>query len=227
MKTIQKHIDHIRHELKKFSDDVLDNLSDEFIYDKLLIGRTTAIRRSADKDQFISDSNYQVICVELEESTVFDKCNCGSIGCKIKKSVNSLPQFLTQANGYLIKVKDLSGASIGFVPLEFRNGSRVSKKKLQWDRIENKLLVYQTNSSSVPALKKVVVHGVFNDPWEATKSSTDCTAINCFDPLTDPFPIDQGLEDAMYKLTIENLAKNLRLVQDVLNDNNEERAINI
>tara|TARA_R110000787_G_C13440484_1_gene446337 strand:- start:6388 stop:7074 length:687 start_codon:yes stop_codon:yes gene_type:complete len=226
-KTIQKHIDHVRHELKKFSDDTLDNLSDEFIYDKLLIGRTRAIRMSADKNQFMSDSNFQVVCIDLEDSTIFEKCNCGSIGCKVKKSKVEIPQFMVKARGYLAKVKDLSGKSIGFEYLEFKGGSRIPKKKLQWDRIDNKLLVYQTNSKAAPTLKKVLIHGIFNDPWAATRVSVDCVSISCYDPSKDPFPIDQGLEDVMYKITIENLIRNIRGVLDVLNDDNEERAINV
>jgi hypothetical protein len=228
MKTVQKHIDYLRHELKKVSDDTLDNLSDEFLYSTLLMGRMRAIKNDANRNWFLSEFNKQVVCVSLKEDTLFNKCNCSNVGCKILKSETKVPQPLSSRRQYVLKVKDMSGNVIGHEKLEFKNGSRNPKVTHKWDIVDGHLVIFLTNTNRHPILKKVVMHGVMNDPLEAAKYSVECdSTVSCYDPKTQPFPIDDVLQEGMYKITMEMLMTNLKSREDVLNDDNEERALQI
>lgn len=220
MATLQHHQFFIQNLLNKgaMSDD--SRFTNRLIAHALKQARNRLLKIKLDKYDFISDSNYQAICVPLEKQPYYD-CSCitDNNSCDILKSVNVLPKDLVAKWGSSIEVYQLNGHSIPYIspitnvyaPYSITNSD---KSRKGWF-IENGHLCILNNSK----LKLVVIRAIWEDPEEAFNYSS-CEECNL--SMNEQFPIDGELVFPMYQLTLELLGVAMKVPED---DRNDSKAV--
>ena len=96
MATLAEHVYFIQNIINRgvASDDA--RYSNRFIAHALKQSRSRLVKIKLDKADFISESNYQRICIPLEESSYHD-CACINIedNCKVLRSTIELPEYMS------------------------------------------------------------------------------------------------------------------------------------
>lgn len=196
--------------------------NDKSIYFIIKYFRAVLIRNKASKDYFISDFNYQTLpCISLEMSKLLD-CDClpAEVGCRILRSTQPLPEILTDRNRYLLlHSSDMLGNEI---PLTSFNSFKYNKyslfKKTRPVCFIRDGYLYVANTLD---LEKITLTAIFYDPLEVN----DCNDDECYDPLTEDFPMDKELVATLLKMTYQEILGIAYLVpQDNENDAKDESA---
>ena len=187
--------------------------SDEFrfsskhLYNILIYIRAELIKNKANKLQALSEFNYQTIpCLSLELANLND-CDClPGVGCKYLRTSQLLPEILSYRNGYLIKsVTDMVGNNIPETTLEASKYDKYSftKKETTQYFIHNNRLYLTTNQS----LEKINLSAIFYDPTSINgmSSCASTSELDCYDPLTQAFPMEKDLTSALFKMVYEEV----------------------
>lgn len=215
-KTISKHISAIKNRWKLNSDDV--DFSDEFLYDMLSDARVELLDRKAKSFQKMGNSNWQTICVPLELATYHD-CDCIAVGCEVLKSTIDLPSVISYRNKPAMSVTDLAGNTVHRFSMRdksFMQYSKVLSQGPSWDIINNKLVIFNDLYKEM-----VLVKGIFNNPFSVSQIETCLSedgTVPCYDPYTEPFPLEPSFNEAMYKIVSNNLGLSMRVQEDENNN---------
>lgn len=214
-RTIEAHISTLRNLLKLHSDD--SNFTDQYLYKLLTDARATLLRRRSDKRNTIAPYAWQTICVPLEES-LFHNCDCIDVGCTVLKSTIKIPHVLMTRNKPQIKVLDLAGRALAYTDeMDLMNNqySKVKASKPTWTIIGDYLYVFNELHKEY-----VMIRGVFEDPFELSTITTcgDNNDTACYDLVSQEFPLDGDLNQAMYKMVAEMLSITFGTAPDETND---------
>lgn len=161
-------------------------------------------------------------CVQL---TDIDKAECEvKVGCTIKKAV--IPQLVDLPNnrslvfvGYIDKQKPIpmSDAETFY----FTQYRRFTNKDIRGYMIGNKIYI---SSPSNRALSRINVRGVFENP-EAIVKKDDQGNVVCYDPMTDQYPIPEGMvAKIMESILAKELTMSLNTKFDNINNANDDTA---
>lgn len=189
--------------------------SDRLIAHFLGITRAKLIEQKIDKYHFISEQSYQSLCVSLEKSNFHNCCQEGDNDCQILKSVDEIPKFLNSRWGNFLKVMDLEGRVIPEISLtqsrfaEYALAPRIAG----WFMHDNHIYVVHNK-----VIETILLNALFDDPAQIHELNCPTTGENCNDFMSEQFPIDPDLTDAMYKLTLEYLLKSYQLPNDIENN---------
>lgn len=200
------------------SDD--NRFSDEMLYFLLLNIRATLISQKHKKNQKLSDFNYlDIPCIKLSLSTI-DECDCvpADLGCKYMRSDIEIPEILMGRNKFLGYATDMYGNNIDIVDFQSTRYDKLSftKKDSVKAFIRNKKLFIVNNTD----LERVSLTAIFYDPHQL--ALIDCGEPDltvCFDPLTQPFPMEKDLSDALFKMSYDDFVKySMKIPQDKTNN---------
>lgn len=202
---LDKHISTIRTLIKEYTDDSL--YSDEFLADLLVSTRNAIFEENLKRRKPISRFNYKSFCISLETDNFHD-CNCvpSSLGCKVLKSEIIIPKTLLNNKELELNVYSLNGIKIPFK--HFSDRKRLSthpmvSKSVTFDIINGKLVLFGNLN-----LKKIIVEGLWENPFDLY-DIIDCeTTTSCWDPLTDEFPMEAQYEVLVYTNMIKLLKIN-------------------
>lgn len=220
MATMQHHVYFIQNLINQGprSDD--SRISNRLIEHALKQARARLIKLKLDKYDYIADSLYQPICVELEKKPYHD-CSCvtDNNDCLVLRSKKRLPKDLVAKWGSTVQVMYLDGRSISKSSITQNMYSKYSLSdnpaKVGYF-IEDGYIVILNNIK----LKLIVVKAIWEDPQEAT-NYTDCSNIDdadCSKYSSTSFPIDSELVYPMYQLTLELLGVSQKFPEDTRND---------
>lgn len=222
MATLLTHVYYIQNILNRgmISDDTL--LSNRLIAHTLKQVRARLLKMKLDKKDYMSDYNYQKICIPLD---LFPFHNCECIEdldeCLLLRSVNTLPEPIVAKWGTTLQILTLGGKKIPMSTItsnSYADYSLSSKDKISFFPEENHIFI-QNNKK----LKMVLGKAIFVDPDIVIQFMNNvCDSdSSCKKYYSEEFPIDPELVEVMYEMTIKDLASTYGFVKD---DKNDSRA---
>lgn len=227
MATIGEHISILRTLIRSRHQDT--QFDDQTLYQVLISARAVLLKRKLNKFNYISKLNYQTICVPLTESPYHD-CSCAPDGCKVMKSDIEIPEVLTFRHKSTMKVYSIDGEEIYFESPQNRKNNKYSKfKKDKWGYyLKNGKLILWT----YPFPVMVTIEAIFSDPADLSDipecdDNGDPLNTICFDILSDDLPIDDELVYPMYEMSASLLGFAIKIPDDELNDNRDNRQVKV
>lgn len=187
--TIQEELSTLREALLQHAPDKkVGAWEDSFLYSIWKKQRAEAIRDEA------YASNMQTYCLELEDA-LSHECGCIEVGCKVRKSVYPLPQFI----GENVSVRTLDHTIISHVPpnAQFSKSLDPILSGKRFYSIVNRYLLIWND----PYLKAVEVEALWEDPYdwlEIQYCNADDTSLECVDLDT----VDAGLTERQSNMTL-------------------------
>lgn len=203
--------------------DELKGISDDFTYTEdhiiFLLNKYRAFilkQRYSDIKKFISESNYQTICLDLIQVPAISGEPCE--GGTYLRSKNKVP--------YLIPIGVPRVYPLDYYQGEITYVSRDRMRYVGYNRyLQNIIycsigpdnyLYFKSNNPQYLYLEKVKFTGVFQDPSIA--SNLECDSENNCSILDKTFPLEEGIIPQVLELTIKDLSAVQYKPKD--NDNN-------
>lgn len=193
-------------ELKLISDD--SHFQEEhvlFLLDKyrsfLLKQRYSDIRKE------IPDSNYQTICVDLEQSNAIDGTPC--TGPDYMKSLQEIPNMM-QVGKQKISSLDYFQGNFAYTNNErfkYVGNNKYLKNQIYGTIAPDNHLYLKSNNPQMYYLEKIKVTGIFEDSSKAAE--LQCPDVNGGKPcdvMNMEFPIEEALIPPMIELIVKELS---------------------
>lgn len=166
----------------------------------------------------IPASNYQTICLDLEESSTDDLCDNTYL-----KSTTQIPNTLCIGNPRVHSI-DYYAGEITFISRDRMKyvGHNKWLKNIIYCSIspDNYLYLTSTNPQYL-YLDKVEFTAVFEDSSKAAELSCEGSKENICDPLDKDFPLEDALVPALIDLIIKELRPAVYTPSDEENDAND------
>lgn len=209
-------------ELKLVSDD--SHFQEEhiiFLADKI---RVMLIKqRYSDIRKEIPDSNYQTVCVDLEETNAINGNPCEGSG--YMKSVKKIPKML-EVGGKSISSLDFFQGNIAYVSNErfkFVGYNRFLQNQIYGTIAPDSYLYLRSNNPQLYYLEKVKVTGIFEDSTEVTElQCPDEEGNTTCDIMDMTFPIEAPLIPTLIELIVKELGGQKYQSSDDINNSSDD-----
>lgn len=191
-------------ELKMTSDD--SHFTEEhiiFLADKYRCFLLT--QRYKDVRKEIPDSNYQTICVDLEQGDSFDNCS----DANYMKSVQKIPNML-QVGASKISSMDFFQGNFSYVSNErfkYAGSNKYLQNQIYGTIAPDHHLYLKSSNNQIFYLDKVRVTGIFEDVSQLTDlQCPDEQGETTCDILDTKFPLEEGLIPNLIELIVKELS---------------------
>lgn len=190
-----------------------------------LINKIRAVlldQRYANGKREIPDSNYQTLCLDLQETNKIENTPC--LGT-ILKSVQKIPDALL-GNPLIYPQSYFTNSEITFVNKErfrFVGHNKWLQNIIYATEFNNNLYLTSANPQ-YKYLKKVQLKGIFEDPTKAFE--LECNKdnkTNC-DVLEQEVPLEETLMSPLIELVGKVLKSNLYLAKDDINNASDDQS---
>lgn len=214
MNTYRKVAHMVMDELKLMSDDMNFTL-DHVIY---LLGIYRAMilkQRYSDARKSIPDSNYQVICLNLEKAELYEGLPC--LDSDYLKSIEKIPSLMSISNTKVYQ-GNFFNTEISYIGKErFRYvGNNKYLRNIIYGTKSDSYLYLRSSNPQFMYIKCVKMRGIFEDPEEAAK--LECEADSPCDILDKRFPLEEGLISTVIQLVVQELGNVKNIPEDNAND---------
>lgn len=210
-------------ELQLVSDDT--NITKEhviFLMDKY---RSFLLKKNyTDVKKSIPESNYQTICLNLEEVNGIEGDNCSG---RYLRSLETIPNTVGVVTPRVSSM-DFLGGEITYVSRERMKFVGLNKylKNIIYCCVGPKGKLYMKSSNpQAYYLDKVELSGIFEESAEAAKLSCDSAEAegNC-DILDNRFPLEEALIPVLIELIVKELSGVVYRPTDTVNNANDDLA---
>lgn len=196
--------------------DELKNSSDDRFFEEehivFLLGKYRAFllkqRYSTDIKKYIPESNYQTICLDLEEVPIEEGfCYAGP---RLVSAIE-VPYMMNIGNRRVFAMKDFTTTNFAFVSLDRFNFVGFNKwlNNIIYATIgPDKRLYLKSNNPQYRYLENIRLNGVFEDFETAsdyacdTATGEDCPIVDFMDRI---FPIEDALVSPLIELVVKDL----------------------
>lgn len=188
-----------------------------------LINKTRAIlldQRYANGKREIPDSNYQTLCLDLQETNLINSVPClGSI----LKSVQIIPDTLMD-KPIIYPTSYFTNTEITYINKErFRFvGHNKWLQNIIYATEMNNHLYLKSSNPQYKYLKKIQYKGIFEDPTEAF--DLECDNNKKCDILEQIVPLEETLIEPLIELVGKILKSNLYLTKDDINNASDDQS---
>ena len=162
-------------------------------------------QRYSDIKKEIPESNYQTLCVNLEETNNINGVSC--TGGHYLRSTSVLPSMMT-IGSHRVTTSDLFQGNINFVsPDRFKyvGHNRFMKNQSYATIASDKHLYFKACNAQAYHLKKVKITGVFENSIEAAKMECDNIENGACDVLNMKFPMEESLVPMLTDVIVKEL----------------------
>ena len=189
----------------RISDD--SELSIDQVYFKIHTTRAMLIRQDQAKGRSLSDNIVQTLpCLEVMKVNASECCNI-TAPCELYRTKLQLPRAIeTYQRDLIVRVGgvDITGPSWNYISLAHIPWAGISK----WTKDSTKWFtkggyIYIINP---PAVAKISVSGVFEDPSDLTQYPT-CTGQPCFSNDSNEYPLSSFMVPTLKQLVLEDLMR--------------------
>lgn len=174
-------------------------------------------RKYRDIKKYIPESNYQTICIDLEEETN-DYCD----GDTYLKSTTNIPQSIP-VSGTPRLYTDYFLGEITYVSrdrLRYVGNNRWLKNFIYWTKDPEGQIVLKSSNPQFKYLTQVKITDIFEDVEEAALLSCDQDEVNC-ELMDKTFPIESALVPPLIELIVQELKTPTYSPEDTTNDAND------
>lgn len=201
-------------------------LTSRHTYSALTSARSLLLRQQFDKNQKISNWNYQILpCVELITAPIHE-CECiPNNNCSILRTKHKLPKPITGIESSIIKsVASLDGNIIfnesSFETNKYSSGNKYTANKPDYYPRNGYLYI-----TTLKILKAITVNYLADDFIEAYNFPSlcdPCEGCECQDIMNLEFPIDKSLSRALFQIANEELIIMMKQIgEDKTNDSSD------
>ena len=207
-------------ELKFHSDD--SSFTEEHVLFLLDKYRSFLLKqRYADIRKEIPESNYQTICLDLEQVNAIDGQPC--TGADYLRSVQEIPNMMSLGKQKISSTDYFQGN------FSYTNNERfkyVGKNKYLKNQIYGTIapdshLYMKSNNPQVYYLEKVKVTGIFEDASKAAELECD-GGTNACDVMDKDFPLEESLIPPVIELIVKELGGQKYQSEDTSNNANDD-----
>lgn len=219
MSTYREIVYLVNDELKLVSDD--SHFTEEHIV--YLADKYRALilkQRYSDIRKEIPESNYQTLCIDLEEVTIPDKNICPN-GIYMRSTKPVLPMM--SIGRRIISSQDIFGGNFNYVSnarFKYVGYTKYPKNLIYGTIGPDNYLYLKSNGPHLHHLKRVKLTGIFEEPSKLMDFQCEDSPQVC-----SPFDLDYGLEEALIPVVIELIVKELSAFKytaaDTKNDAND------
>ena len=205
-------------ELKLVSDD--SHFQEEHVLFLLDKYRTFLLKqRYSDVRKEIPDSNYQTICIDLEQTNAINGMPCE--GPDYMKSTQKIP-YMMQIGTQKISSLDYFQGNFTYVNNErfkYVGSNKYLKNQIYGTIAPDSHLYLKSNNPQVYYLEKVKVTGIFEDSSKAAElQCPDADGNTTCDVMDKTFPLEEALIPPMIELVVKELSGAEYKPKDPLND---------
>lgn len=189
-------------ELKLVSDD--SHFQEEHVL--ILLDKYRAFllkQRYADIRKEIPESNYQTICVDLQQSHAIDGSPC--TGADYMKSVQEIPNMV-QVGKQKISSLDYFQGNFAYTNNErfkYVGNNKYLKNQIYGTIAPDHHLYLKSNNPQMYYLEKVKVTGIFENSSKAVEFQ--CSENKACDVMDMEFPLEEALVPPMIELVVKEL----------------------
>ncbi len=172
----------------------------------------------------IPSSNYQTVCLDLEESPAIEGAPCE--GGIFLKSTVKLPELLgiSKTNAYTESF--YSSINIAFVSkerMQYVGNNRWLQNIIYCSKGDSGYLYLKSSNPQFLQLEKIRVNGIFEDPEEADKLDCCKCEDNC-ELLDKQFPIEESLVSTLIQTVVQFLSSGIYKPEDTQNNASDDLA---
>lgn len=178
-------------------------------------------QRYSDIKKQMPDSNYQTICLELEETSAMNGGPCE--GMSYLKSTVKVPDLMKIIQPSISTIDVFQGIRITYVSnnrMKFVGNNRFVKNFIYTSIGSDGYLYLKSTNPQFLFLNRIKLSGVFEDSIEASK--LDCTSnTDSCNILDKEFPIEGALVNPLIELVVNELTKAIYKPEDNMNDSKD------
>lgn len=167
----------------------------------------------------IPDSNYQTICIDLEQTNAINGMPCE--GPDYMKSTQKIP-YMMQIGTQKISSLDYFQGNFTYVNNErfkYVGSNKYLKNQIYGTIAPDSHLYLKSNNPQVYYLEKVKVTGIFEDSSKAAElQCPDADGNTTCDVMDKTFPLEEALIPPMIELVVKELSGAVYKPKDPLND---------
>lgn len=180
-------------------------------------------RYGSDIRKEIPDSNYQTICIDLEQTDAINGNPCEGNG--YMKSIKKVPKMIP-IGSQSISSLDFFQGNIAYVSNErfkFVGYNRFLQNQIYGTIAPDSHLYLRSNNPQLYYLEKVKVTGIFEDSTEVAELQcpTEEGETTC-DLMDMEFPIEASLVPPLVELIVKELAGQKYQASDSVNNSNDD-----
>ncbi len=230
MSTFREIVYLILDELKLSSDDSYFT-EDHIIY---LVNnyRTFLLKqRYSDIKKSIPSSNYQEICLTLEEVEAKENSPC-TISFNYKKSTKQIPSLLSNSNTrvYSEDYFDKEFPIVGKDRMKYIGYNKFLSKVIYASVASNDYLYLKSSNDNLDDIVNIKLYGVFHDAVEASKlacktkvcNGSTCQEIDICDILDQEYPLETALIPQVVQLVVAELKNSIYAPKDPANNADDD-----
>lgn len=163
-------------------------------------------QRYSDVKKEIPESNYQTICIDLEQVPAFENDVCGGNG--YLRSMQQIPDMMTIGNAK-VSTLDYFQGNITYVNRErfkYVGNNKYLQNTIYSTIAPNEHLYLKSNNPQAYYLNKVKVTGVFEDSAKASElACPNDSGEKVCDVLDRTFPLEEALIPPLLELIVKEL----------------------
>lgn len=217
MTTYRELVNMVLDELKLVSDDSIFQPEHVlFLLDKF---RSFILKqRYSDIKKEIPESNFQTICVDLEQIPAYKDDDCGGNG--YLKSTKKIPDMMT-IGGQKIGTSDYFQGNLTYVNRErfkYVGENKYLRNTIYGTIGPDSYLYMKSNNPQAYHLCKVTLTGIFEDSAKASELSCEKEEDGPCDVLDKNYPLEEALVPQVLELIVKELGGQKYQAEDKQND---------
>lgn len=179
-------------------------------------------QRYSDIKKSIPESNFQTICVNLENINAFEGDQCGGRG--YLRSIEAIPYLMTLSYPKISTLDYFTG-NINYVNKErfkYVGSNKYLQNTIYGTIAPNEHLYLKSNNPQAYHLNKVRITGIFEDSAKA--SELDCNYDNTkeCDVMERDFPLEEALISPLIELVVKTLSGSIYTGGDTQNNASDD-----
>ena len=176
-------------------------------------------QRYGDVKKQIPESNYQTVCIDLEQVNAINDIPCE--GADYLKSIQELPDLM-QVGKRRISSVDFFQGNFTYVNNErfkYVGGNKYLRNQIYGTVAPDNHLYLKSDNPQMYYLEKVKMTGIFEDAAKA--SELECGNNEC-DVFDREFPLEESLVQPLVELIVKDLSNSLYQPADNENNDNDD-----
>ena len=176
-------------------------------------------QRYSDIKKEMPESNYQTICIDLEQVNAINGIPCE--GADYLKSVQEIPNLMQVGKQRITSVDFFQGnfTYVNNERFKYVGGNKYLRNQIYGTVAPDNHLYLKSDNPQVYYLEKVKMTGIFEDAAKA--SELECGNNEC-DVFDREFPLEESLVQPLVELIVKDLSASLYQPADNENNDNDD-----
>ena len=204
--------------LKSITND--SHVQEEHVLFMLNTYRTFLLKqRYSDIKKEMPESNYQTICIDLEQVNAINGIPCE--GADYLKSVQEIPNLMQVGKQRITSVDFFQGnfAYVNNERFKYVGGNKYLRNQIYGTVAPDNHLYLKSDNPQMYYLEKVKMTGIFEDAAKASELECDNNECDVFDR---EFPLEESLVQPLVELIVKDLSTSLYQPTDNENNDNDD-----